>query len=65
MKCFNCGKELIDIKYNVKYVDENGELKFENCCSEKCCEDVVYHYSGIHMRRYDDTRRQCFQKEKI
>lgn len=65
--CLNCGKS-IDLEntehWQVKYVNENGFLRFDKCCSKKCCQEIVDKYSQIHKQRYEDTINQCFQKLK-
>lgn len=63
MICFNCGK-LLNEKWQVKFIDNVGEVSFKKCCSKECCEKIIQEYTRIHKKRYEDTKNQCFQKLK-
>lgn len=66
MKCYTCGKEIIEDKEHDKYlfhiIDENGETKFVYGCSEKCCNAAIENNSKLHYLRYDNVSRQYPQR---
>lgn len=64
MYCFKCRKDCRPTQYRVRFVNRDGETEYKDCCSIKCCQEIVDYYGEMHMERYKNTVNQVFQRLK-
>lgn len=64
MYCYNCKKECKPQQYRMKVIDEKGKESFQDCCSERCCNEVTKKFVNLHMDRVNKMVEVSYQRLK-